>query len=60
MAGAVAGWGVTPMCRTDRANTILCMPGYPDIEPYETGLLDSGDGNLVYWEACGTPMACQR
>src|SRR6478736_6667127 len=31
------------------------MPGFPDIEPDETGLLDTGDGNLVYWEACGNP-----
>ena len=31
------------------------MPSYPDIEPYESGLLDTGDGNLVYWEACGNP-----
>jgi proline iminopeptidase len=31
------------------------MPSYPDIEPYETGLLDTGDGNLVYWETCGNP-----
>jgi proline iminopeptidase len=31
------------------------MPRYPDTEPYETGLLDTGDGNLVYWEACGNP-----
>jgi proline iminopeptidase len=29
------------------------MPRYPDIEPYESGLLDTGDGNLVYWETCG-------
>ncbi len=28
---------------------------YPPIEPYETGLLDTGDGNRVYWEACGNP-----
>ncbi len=27
----------------------------PAIEPYETGMLDTGDGNLVYWEACGNP-----
>lgn len=25
------------------------------IEPYETGMLDTGDGNLVYWETCGNP-----
>jgi proline iminopeptidase len=28
---------------------------YPEIEPYEHGLLEVGDGNLVYWEACGNP-----
>ena len=28
---------------------------YPEIEPYEHGLLDVGDGNQVYWEACGSP-----
>jgi hypothetical protein len=26
---------------------------YPDIEPYDDGLLEVGDGNLVYWEVCG-------
>ena len=30
------------------------MP-YPPIEPYETGMLDTGDGNLIYWETCGNP-----
>jgi proline iminopeptidase len=25
------------------------------IEPDETGMLDTGDGNLVYWETCGNP-----
>jgi proline iminopeptidase len=28
---------------------------YPPIEPYDRGLLDVGDGNLVYWEVCGNP-----
>jgi proline iminopeptidase len=28
---------------------------YPLIEPYAHGLLDVGDGNEVYWEACGNP-----
>jgi len=28
---------------------------YPEIEPYESGMLDVGDGNAVYWEACGNP-----
>jgi proline iminopeptidase len=28
---------------------------YPLIEPYDHGMLDVGDGNLVHWEACGNP-----
>ncbi|HEX8927833.1 MAG TPA: prolyl aminopeptidase [Actinomycetota bacterium] len=28
---------------------------YPPIEPYQNGMLEVGDGNLVYWEACGNP-----
>jgi proline iminopeptidase len=28
---------------------------YPEIEPYETGMLDVGDGHRLYWELCGNP-----
>jgi len=28
---------------------------YPEIEPYEQGSLDVGDGNAIYWETCGAP-----
>ncbi|MFB7558194.1 prolyl aminopeptidase [Streptomyces brevispora] len=28
---------------------------YPPIEPYDQGMLDVGEGNLVYWETCGNP-----
>lgn len=28
---------------------------YPEIDPYDQGLLDVGDGNRVYWEVCGNP-----
>ncbi len=28
---------------------------YPPIEPHAHGMLNVGDGNLVYWEACGNP-----
>jgi proline iminopeptidase len=28
---------------------------YPLIEPYDQGMLDVGDGNLVYWETSGNP-----
>ncbi len=27
---------------------------YPEIEPFETGWLDVGDGHRLYWERCGT------
>jgi proline iminopeptidase len=27
--------------------------GFPPTEPYESGLLDVGDGHRVYWECCG-------
>jgi len=27
---------------------------YPEIEPYETGMLDVGDGHRIYWERVGT------
>jgi proline iminopeptidase len=29
---------------------------YPEIEPYDTGMLEVGDGQQVYWEACGNPV----
>ena len=32
----------------------MIMP-YPEVEPYEHGMLDMGDGNAVYWETCGKP-----
>lgn len=28
---------------------------YPEIEPYDRGMLDVGDGHRVYWELCGNP-----
>jgi proline iminopeptidase len=28
---------------------------YPEIEPYESGMLDVGDGERIYWETCGNP-----
>jgi proline iminopeptidase len=28
---------------------------YPELEPYDHGMLDVGEGNLVYWETCGNP-----
>ncbi len=28
---------------------------YPETQPYDSGLLDVGDGNRIYWETCGNP-----
>ena len=28
---------------------------YPEVEPHDRGMLDVGDGDLVYWETCGNP-----
>lgn len=28
---------------------------YPEIEPYDQGVLEVGDGQRVYWETCGNP-----
>jgi hypothetical protein len=28
---------------------------YPEVDPYDHGHPDVGDGNAVYWEACGNP-----
>jgi len=29
---------------------------YPGVEPHDHGFLEVGDGNRVYWEACGNPL----
>lgn len=28
---------------------------YPEIDPYESGMLEVGDGQTIYWEASGNP-----
>ena len=28
---------------------------YPEVEPYDQGFLEVGDGHRVYWETCGNP-----
>ena len=34
---------------------IPSMEPYPQVEPHETGMLDVGDGQLIYWESSGNP-----
>ena len=29
---------------------------YPPIEPFKTGMLDTGEGHTLYWELCGNPQ----
>jgi proline iminopeptidase len=36
-------------------SSVRRMTVFPPIEPYETGLLDVGEGNRIYWEAGGNP-----
>ena len=35
------------------SETLDVVKLYPPIEPYDHGMLDVGDDNLVYWEVCG-------
>lgn len=37
----------------ERAHALRTL--YPPIEPYDSGMLDVGDGHRVYWELCGNP-----
>jgi proline iminopeptidase len=32
-----------------------CRTLYPEIQPYQTGMLDVGDGHRLYWELSGNP-----
>jgi proline iminopeptidase len=29
---------------------------YPPLEPFDSGMLDVGDGHRIYWERCGNPQ----
>ena len=42
-----------PAIGTDRDGTRRAP--YPEIDPYETGMLDVGDGQRLYWECSGNP-----
>ncbi|HLW59449.1 MAG TPA: prolyl aminopeptidase [bacterium] len=35
--------------------TLAMTALYPGIDPYDHGMLEVGDGHLVYWETCGRP-----
>ena len=39
------------------ANNVFDQTAYPPIEPYDSGMLDVGDGHQIYWERVGTPGA---
>lgn len=35
---------------------IQLRKAYPPVEPYDSGMLEVGDGHQVYWELCGNPQ----
>ena len=40
----------------DGADCVNGLPErHPRIEPYDSGMLDVGDGHRLYWEKCGNP-----
>jgi proline iminopeptidase len=41
---------------TEVTRVSLVAGEHPEIEPFDQGMLDVGDGNLVYWETCGNPQ----
>ncbi len=60
VASIIAGSGPVYICNkcVGLCNDIIdgCQAGtnpYPDIEPYDIGMLSVGDGQQMYWEACG-------
>jgi len=54
-AGAARLCESWPEIGTGRVNEPAMTDSYPDIEPYASGMLAVGDGNLVFWETCGDP-----
>ena len=43
----------TPRAATETERAAL--ERYPEIEPYDEGMLDVGDGQRIYWEVSGNP-----
>src|SRR3990172_13214259 len=55
MIRASRGSAVDREIEETRGQSTVVTGLYPEIEPYEDGILEVGDGNLVYWETCGNP-----
>ena len=41
--------------RATAGETAPMSAAHDPVEPYETGLLDVGDGHALYWEQVGNP-----
>ena len=41
--------------RTREPDGTLRRGLYPEIEAYESGMLDTGEGHQIYWQQCGNP-----
>src|SRR4051794_33484488 len=47
--------GSARACPGGHRGGTVAPPRYPSIEPYESGMLDVGDGHSLHWEVCGNP-----
>ncbi len=36
-------------------SSLQATPLYPSLEPFNTGMIEVGDGHSLYWEECGNP-----
>jgi proline iminopeptidase len=50
----MAGQGAETVSADNRSEATGLRGLYPEIEPFETGMLDVGDGHTIYWERVGT------
>jgi proline iminopeptidase len=43
------------LAKPPKGNQQVMTALYPPIEPYDSGMLDVGEGHHIYWEVCGNP-----
>src|SRR5216683_8153603 len=52
-ASTLNSWALASIVPSDSGG--YGVTRYPEIEPYDTGMLSVGDGQQLYWETCGNP-----
>src|SRR5690349_5761537 len=53
--GRLLEWCNVAACSSESEGVRTLADPYPPTEPYDRGMLDVGDSNLVYWETRGNP-----